>query len=183
MTRPSATLIGTFILGAAALVVAGVLFFGGGMLREERFTVVSFFDASVAGMRVGAPVTFRGGRLGGEVAGVRLDPKTGRSIIQVKMELVPACSPCPASDAGQRHRRHVPRYQGLTAQLVKQSFVTGLLSVELPFVRGEFHAWATAHCRKYRRCRRSGRAREAAANRRLVATVESLNDPRFGGLC
>ena len=34
MTRPSATLIGTFVLGAAALVVAGVLFFGGGMLRE-----------------------------------------------------------------------------------------------------------------------------------------------------
>jgi paraquat-inducible protein B len=138
MTRPSATLIGTFVLGALGLVVAGVLFFGGGMLREKRFTVVSFFDASVAGLRVGAPVTFRGVPVG-EVKslGVRLDPKTGRSIIQVNMELVPQTltvygTPMPTDGA------LVPSLvrEGLTAQLVKQSFVTGLLSVELAFRPG-----------------------------------------------
>ena len=135
MTRPSATLIGTFVLGAAALLVAGVLFFGGGMLREQRFTAVSFFDASVAGLRVGAPVTFRGVPVG-EVKslGVRLDPKTGRSIIQVNMELVPGMltlygQPMPDSDTFVASLVN----EGLTAQLVKQSFVTGLLSVELAF--------------------------------------------------
>jgi paraquat-inducible protein B len=135
MTRPSATLIGTFVLGAFALVVAGVLFFGGGMLREKRFAAVSFFDASVAGLRVGAPVTFRGVPVG-EVKsiGVRVDPRTGRSIIQVNMELVPQTltvygTPMPTDEA------LIPSLvrEGLTAQLVKQSFVTGLLSVELAF--------------------------------------------------
>lgn len=139
MTRPSATLIGTFVLGALGLVVAGVLFFGGGMLREKRFTVVSFFDASVAGLRVGAPVTFRGVPVG-EVKslGVRLDPRTGRSIIQVNMELVPQTltvygAPMPTDGT------LVPSLvrDGLTAQLVMQSFVTGLLSVELAFRPGE----------------------------------------------
>jgi paraquat-inducible protein B len=139
MTRPSATLIGTFVLGALGLVVAGVLFFGGGMLREQRVTVVSFFDASVAGLRVGAPVTFRGVPVG-EVKslGVRLDPSTRRSIIQVNMELVPQTltvygAPIPTDGT------LVPSLvrDGLTAQLVMQSFVTGLLTVELAFRPGE----------------------------------------------
>jgi paraquat-inducible protein B len=138
MTRPSATLIGTFVLAAAALVVAGVLFFGGGMLREQRFTVVSFFDASVQGLRVTAPVTFRGVPVG-EVKsmGVRVNPRTGQSIIQVNMELVPGMvtlygQPRPDSETLVASLIN----EGLTAQLVKQSFVTGMLSVELAFRPG-----------------------------------------------
>lgn len=138
MTRPSATLIGTFVLGALALVVAGVLFFGSGMLREQRFTAVSFFDASVQGLRVGAPVTFRGVPVG-EVKsmGVRVNPRTGDSIIQVNMELVPGMVtlyglPKPQSATLVTSLVN----EGLTAQLVKQSFVTGLLSVELSFRPG-----------------------------------------------
>jgi paraquat-inducible protein B len=138
MTRPSATLIGTFVLGALALLVAGVLFFGGGMLREQRFTVVSFFDASVQGLRVGAPVTFRGVPVGEVKAmGVRVNPRTGQSIIQVNMELVPGMvtlydQPRPDSETLVASLVN----EGLTAQLVKQSFVTGLLSVELSFRPG-----------------------------------------------
>jgi paraquat-inducible protein B len=138
MTRPSATLIGTFVLGAAALVVASVLFFGGGMLREQRFTVVSFFDASVQGLRVGAPVTFRGVPVG-EVnsMGVRVNPRTGQSIIQVNMELVPGMVTLygqPRPDSETLVASLID--EGLTAQLVKQSFVTGMLSVELAFRAG-----------------------------------------------
>lgn len=138
MTRPSATLIGAFVLAALGLVVAGVLFFGAGALREERLAIVSFFDTSVAGLRVGAPVTFRGVPVG-EVKsmGVRVNPRTGGSIIQVNMELTPGMvtvygAPPPGDGA------LVPSLvqEGLTAQLVKQSFVTGLLSVELSFRPG-----------------------------------------------
>ncbi|HUN67558.1 MAG TPA: MlaD family protein, partial [Burkholderiales bacterium] len=138
MTRPSPTLIGAFVLGALALVVAGVLFFGAEALRENRLVGVSFFDTSIEGLRVGAPVTFRGVPVG-EVKsmGVRLDSRTGRSIIQVNMEIVPGMvtvygTPLPGDEA------LVPFLvrNGLTAQLVKQSFVTGLLSVELAFRPG-----------------------------------------------
>jgi paraquat-inducible protein B len=109
------------------------------MLRDKRLTAVSFFDASVAGLRAGAPVTFRGVPVG-EVKslGVRLDPRTRRSIIQVNMELLPQTltvfgTPMPIDEA------LVPSLvrDGLTAQLVMQSFVTGLLSVELAFRPGE----------------------------------------------
>ena len=134
MRRPNAALIGAFMLGGAALAVAALLFFGG-ELRETRMAVVSFFDGSVAGLRIGAPVTFRGVPVG-EVKslGVRLDPKTGRSIIQVNMELVPGMLTVygQAMPDSQTFVTSLVN-EGLTAQLVKQSFVTGLLSVELAF--------------------------------------------------
>jgi paraquat-inducible protein B len=137
MRRPGAAAIGAFVLGAVALAVAALVFFGGGALREKRMAVVSFFDGSVAGLRVGAPVTFRGVPVGEVKAmGLRIDPQTGRSIIQVNMLLVP--------DRVTVYGAQPPRdallaslvRDGLTAQLVNQSFVTGLLSVELAFRPG-----------------------------------------------
>ena len=37
MRKPSATLVGVFVLGAMALIVAGVLFFGTGACRRSAF--------------------------------------------------------------------------------------------------------------------------------------------------
>jgi paraquat-inducible protein B len=135
--RPNPAAIGAFVIGAIALAVAALLFFGGGVLREKRMAVVSFFDGSVAGLRVGAPVTFRGVPVGGVKAmGVRINPQTGRSIIQVNMQLMP--------DRVTVYGVQPPREvllaalvrDGLTAQLVNQSLVTGMLSVELAFRPG-----------------------------------------------
>jgi paraquat-inducible protein B len=137
VTKPRATLVGVFVLGAIALIVAGILFFGGGVLLEQRVPIVSFFHGSVAGLQVGAPVTFRGVPVG-EVKsmGIRADPDTGRSIIQVNMELLPGT----VAVYGPRlpYENMVPALvqRGLTAQLVQQSFVTGLLNVELDFRPG-----------------------------------------------
>jgi len=131
MRRPNSFVIGAFVLGAITLAVAALLFFGGGVLREKRLVAVSFFDGSVAGLRVGAPVTFRGVPIG-EVKrmGVRIDPQTGRSIIQVDMQLVPDR----VTVYGMRETRLAALVsEGLTAQLVNQSLVTGMLSVELAF--------------------------------------------------
>ena len=135
--RTTPTLIGAFVIGSFALIVAAVLFFGSGLFHDKRLAAVSFFNGSVAGLRVGAPVTFRGVPVG-EVKslGVRVMPD-GQSIIQVNMELVPGMvavygADRPAQDAG------VPVLveRGLTAKLVTQSFVTGLLNVELAFRPG-----------------------------------------------
>ena len=138
MTKPSATLIGVFVLGAIALTVAGVLFFGSGALTEKRIPMVSFFYGSVAGLRVGAPVTFRGVRVG-EVKSIaiRFDAGTGGSIIEVNMELLPDTvtvygAPPPPNEAA------VPELvrRGMTARLVLESFVTRLLNVDLDFRPG-----------------------------------------------
>jgi paraquat-inducible protein B len=109
-----------------------VLFFGSGLFHEKRFQAVSFFNGSVAGLRVGAPVTFRGVPVG-EVKslGVRLMPD-GQPIIQVNMELVPGMVAVYGADRAEQDA-NVPALvkRGLTAKLVTQSFVTGLLNVEL----------------------------------------------------
>ncbi len=56
--------IGSFVVGAVILSVAGLLFFGpGGFLAETRSYVV-YFDSSVKGLNVGSPVRFRGVKIG-----------------------------------------------------------------------------------------------------------------------
>ena len=137
MSRPNPAAIGAFVLGAIALTVAAIVFFAGGALREKRMAVVSFFDGSVAGLRVGAPVTFRGVPVGEVKAmGVRIDPHTGRSIIQVSMSLVPNRVTVYGTQPSRETLLASLVRDGLTAQLVNQSLVTGLLSVELAFRPG-----------------------------------------------
>ena len=133
MKQPNATLIGVFVLGAMALIVAAIFFFGSGRLLKERFAAVSYFHGSVTGLRVGAPVTYRGVRVGEVKAiGVVLAPDMTPSMVQVNMELVPetvraqGTTPIPVSNL---LRPLLER--GLSARLVMQSFVTGQLQVEL----------------------------------------------------
>jgi paraquat-inducible protein B len=137
MRRPNPVVIGAFVIGAMTLAVAALLFFGGGVLREKRMTVVSFFDGSVAGLRVGAPVTFRGVPVGEVKAmGVRINPQTGRSIIQVDMQLMPDRVTVYGTPPPREVLLAALVRDGLTAQLVNQSLVTGMLSVELAFRPG-----------------------------------------------
>ena len=135
--RANATIIGAFVLGAIVLLVAGILFFGSGTLLQKRIPIVSFFHGSVAGLQVGAPVTFRGVPVGEVKAiGIRVDPTTRALIIQVDMRVWPdnvaIYGPRTPND------KLIPTLvaQGLAAQLARQSFVTGLLSVDLDFRPG-----------------------------------------------
>jgi paraquat-inducible protein B len=138
MRRPSATLVGAFVLGAIALIVAGVLFFGSGALPKKRIPMVSFFEGSVAGLRVGAPVTYRGVRVG-EVKAieVRFNPNEQVTVIQVGMELFPETVTVYGGPAP-KDADLVPDLvrRGLTARLVLESFVTRLLNVDLDFRPG-----------------------------------------------
>jgi paraquat-inducible protein B len=56
--------IGAFVVGATIIAIASVLFFGSGRLFRDASTHVSFFPGSIKGLDVGAPVTFRGVRVG-----------------------------------------------------------------------------------------------------------------------
>jgi paraquat-inducible protein B len=137
MRQANALAIGAFVLGALVLALAALLFFGGGALREKRMAAVSFFDDSVAGLRIGAPVTFRGVPVG-EVKsmGVRINPQSGRSIIQVNMVLVPDRVTVYGGPPPREALLASMVREGLTAQLVKQSLVTGMINVELAFRPG-----------------------------------------------
>ena len=57
-------LIGVFVVGAVALLVIGVLVFGGGKFFAEKERFVLYFPGSVKGLSLGAPVTLRGVEIG-----------------------------------------------------------------------------------------------------------------------
>lgn len=129
--------VGGFVLGALALGVAAILFFGGSRLLERTARAVIYFEGSVAGLDVGAPVTFRGVRVGA-VQRVELQlSAAGQARIPVTVELLPGQVTVVGRDA----RRSDATLEnlvdaGLRAQLNLQSFVTGQLRVDLDFRPG-----------------------------------------------
>jgi phospholipid/cholesterol/gamma-HCH transport system substrate-binding protein/paraquat-inducible protein B len=56
--------IGIFVLGASAILVVGIVLLGAGSLFEKVFVVETYMDESIQGLDVGAPVKFRGVRVG-----------------------------------------------------------------------------------------------------------------------
>ena len=129
--RANPKLIGVFVLGAAAILVAAVVLFGSGRFFVRNETFVVFFEDDVAGLNVGAPVTFRGVRIG-SVSNIiiKYDSATGQATIPVYLTIQPS----KVIVTGDRDTPDQLIEKGLRAQLRTQSFVTGLLSVNLDFV-------------------------------------------------
>jgi len=134
-SKISPTTIGAFVVGAIVLVVAGALLFGGGKFLQEKLPYVLFFDSSVEGLNVGAPVIFRGVQVGQvtEVSAIA-DLKAFTIVIRVTVKLVRGAikvSGEPVKDDRQAAEAFVQK--GVRASLRMQSFVTGLLFVALDF--------------------------------------------------
>lgn len=130
-------LIGSFVVGGVALALLAVFLLGGGIFRE-RVKCVSFFDGSVKGLSVGAPVAFRGVRVGTVTdIQLRLEGKDLIHRIPVFFEIEPARLTVVGEDDQPRELK-IDRLieRGLSAQLAVQSFVTGLLMIELDFRPG-----------------------------------------------
>ncbi len=138
MKDAKATAVGAFVLGGLLLGAAAVLMFGGVRLFDTELHAVAYFPGSVAGLSVGAPVTFRGVKVG-SVEGMRLrvDLSHPNPIIPVTLDLDPSriswTNGTPTS-SGEGLARAVAA--GLRAQLVAQSLVTGQLGVDLDFRPG-----------------------------------------------
>jgi len=140
-TKANPTVIGAFIIGAVGLMIAAVLVLSGGQWFTEKNRFVLYFEGSVNGLNVGAPVKFRGVEVGA-VTGVRAlyNPKDYTAWIQVEAEVEPgrfsevlddgAIAPASSSTPDEVNRLIE---QGLRAQLEVQSMVTGLLFIELDF--------------------------------------------------
>lgn len=86
-SKVNPTILGAFVVSAVLLAVAGVLFFGGGKFFEAKVPFVLFFDGSVQGLNVGAPVIFRGVQVGQvsaiERAGQHRQPRAPTTPCQV----------------------------------------------------------------------------------------------------
>jgi paraquat-inducible protein B len=136
-SKVSPTVIGAFVVGAIICMVVGALLFGGGKFFQEKTTYVMFFDSSVEGLNVGAPVVFRGVQVGQvtQISAIA-DPQTFDVRIRVKVELVRGVIKVGAE--GQHFTDQYKGVEGLIqkgarASLRMQSFVTGLLYVAIDF--------------------------------------------------
>src|SRR5580698_8890520 len=62
--RFSPTLVGGFVLSAMGLAILGLVVLGSGRFFTGKTSYVLYFDRDVNGLRVGAPVKFRGVDIG-----------------------------------------------------------------------------------------------------------------------
>jgi paraquat-inducible protein B len=135
--RANPTVIGAFIIGAVALIVIGLLVLGRGHFFSDTRTFVLYFDGSIKGLNIGAPVEFQGVRIG-SVTDIRVIhiPKTSEFrtpvYILVEVNRIEEAQ-VRRSRAEQREYFASLIQRGLRAQLVSQSLVTGQLIVQLGF--------------------------------------------------
>jgi paraquat-inducible protein B len=138
MSKPAnKALIGGFVVGAVALVIAGVLIFGSGKFLQETAKSVMYFDGSVKGLSVGSPVVFRGVKIG-TVTDILLQYNPADMsvkipvIIELELDRIENVGEMPRKrDPWKTARQLIER--GLRAQLQTQSLVTGQLMIELDF--------------------------------------------------
>src|SRR5512143_1986566 len=88
--KANKTLIGAFVVGAIALIIAGVVIFGSGKLFAPVRKFVMVFAGSVKGLNVGSAVIFRGVKIGAVTdIQLRVDPKNMTAVIPVYVEIDP----------------------------------------------------------------------------------------------
>jgi paraquat-inducible protein B len=138
VTGSKPLVVGGFLLGAMALGLVAILAFGGMNLLAHKLRVVVVFSDSIAGLEVGAPVTFRGARIG-RVEGIRLhvDVHHQTSWLPVYLDLdLDRIAWSDGSVGGRRSDLQAAVDSGLRAQLVSQGLVSGEMSVNLDYRPG-----------------------------------------------
>ncbi len=134
-------MIGGFVLVAVILLAASLVVFGSGKFFKKTVKYVLYFDGSVKGLSVGAPVLFQGVQIG-SVASItlRLDPKGIKVEIPVivdiepdRFEVVGGVQGFQRTDEDRRKAAKELVERGLRAVLTTQSLITGQLMIECDF--------------------------------------------------
>jgi paraquat-inducible protein B len=139
--RFSPTLVGAFVLGAIGLGVIALVILGSGRFFTGKTNYVLYFDRDVNGLRVGAPVKFRGVDIGTVDAILLslsgLDTQSQNASPNVKIPVVIDIDSRKIESHGAKDDLSDPDVMrhaialGLRAQLQMESYVTGVLFVDL----------------------------------------------------
>jgi paraquat-inducible protein B len=139
--RANPAVIGGFVVSAVALIVIAVLLLGSGRFLTEQRTYVLYFQDSVEGLSVGAPVTQQGVRIG-SVSDIQVQYLRwkGEFRIPVFIDIEPGrVKEVGVGDGPREGGEAFVKFlieRGLRAQLHLDSLVTGQLSVQLGFHPG-----------------------------------------------
>ena len=134
--KSNPAVIGGFVVGALALVVAGILIVGGGAFFVDTIKMVAYFQGSVTGLTVGAPIRFNGAQVG-TVTNIGLEehhdtqPPTLRvAVFMEARDVGDDIPPDPEPVSGEEEVEAFVQ-QCMRAQLALQSLVTGQLYVSM----------------------------------------------------
>jgi paraquat-inducible protein B len=146
-------MIGVFVVVAVFIMAASLVIFGSGKFFQKTVKCVMYFDGSVKGLSVGAPVLFQGVQIGSVVSIVlEVDPAKLQLQIPVVIEYEPAKFHVRAGSRKESRdpRETVPKLieRGLRAQLTMQSFITGQLAIEIGFYPSSTLCYAPAQTDK-----------------------------------
>jgi paraquat-inducible protein B len=135
------TMVGVFVLGAMALVVIGIIVIGGSNIFRRSHRFVLYFSSDVNGLRVGAPVKFRGVEIGSVVAVMLslpgMEGGLTQSSAQIRIPVVIELDSAKLISHGAEVNLEDPEEMqqaiamGLRGQLATESILTGLQYVDL----------------------------------------------------
>ncbi|MGH7995170.1 MAG: MlaD family protein [Opitutaceae bacterium] len=138
-TKVSPSLIGAFVLGAIALAAVALVAFGSMDFLHKRERFLVYFDESIQGLTVGSPVKLSGVPVGRVINfHVRYDPATNHSAVAVLCEFdrnIIYNAAGHVIDVTNRREVQSLVAHGLRAQLGVLGLATGLLYIELNFVK------------------------------------------------
>ncbi len=127
-------MIGGFVVMAVLLLAASLVVFGSGKFFQKTNKYVLYFNESIKGLSVGAPVLFQGVQVGSVISiTIQADLDKMQTQIPIIIEIEPDRFHV---RAGMRNYREVAAKlieKGLRAELVMQSFITGQLMIGLDF--------------------------------------------------
>jgi paraquat-inducible protein B len=147
-------MIGVFVVIAVTIMAASLVIFGSGQFFKKTVKCVMYFDGSVKGLNVGAPVLFQGVQIGSVTSIIlEVDPAMLQLSIPVIIEYEPEKFHVVA---GGQHvhrdpRKTIPKLieKGLRAVLGMQSFITGQLDIEIGFYPDSKLCYAPAKTDKF----------------------------------
>ncbi|OHE74075.1 MAG: hypothetical protein A2Y14_05630 [Verrucomicrobia bacterium GWF2_51_19] len=135
--RVQPTLIGVFIIGALGLLILALIVLGSGRFFSKKEHFLLNFSTSINGLEVGAPVKFRGVRIG-EVSAILLHFNKQDSLgsTPVLIEIEKSALKTDKGNVFNLGNEEILLAQinkGLRAKLTYQSYVTGRLFIELDY--------------------------------------------------
>jgi paraquat-inducible protein B len=135
--RANPTAIGFFLLGGLVIAITGTFVLASPTWFQDRTTFISFFPESVNGLANGAPVKFQGVPVGRVTAiNIEIDRVDDSFQVPVEYEIDLPRLTTPRGTFVDLSDTLVLQQQvakGLRAQLQMESFVTGVLYVELSY--------------------------------------------------
>ncbi len=137
--KANPTVIGSFVIGAITLLLIAITMFGSMRIFSSKETYILFFEDSVNGLAIGAPVKLKGVPIG-MVTKIMLHFNQGDDTVRIPVlieldkkkidSFFKSRSPHAKGDM-----LEIETKEGLRAKLAYESIVTGILFIELDYVQ------------------------------------------------